>query len=62
MPDLENALTHRTISAAGETMHSTLTAEQAAYSRDSLASGIYQRLFQWVCILLFVICVVYSLT
>lgn len=46
--DLVTALTTRTIKTVGETVQTTLTAAQAAFARDSLAMGIYSRLFQWI--------------
>ncbi|XP_029956163.1 unconventional myosin-Ic [Salarias fasciatus] len=45
---LEEALTHRKLTAKGEEMISPLTFEQAVSARDALAKTVYGRTFTWL--------------
>ncbi|CAH1788197.1 unnamed protein product [Owenia fusiformis] len=46
--ELERALCHRTVAAAGEVMDKQLTVPQAEYAKDAFAKAIYERMFTWI--------------
>ncbi|GBG34030.1 Unconventional myosin-Ia [Hondaea fermentalgiana] len=46
--DLSTALTHRTVKSGTESVRTSLSAEKAAFARDSLAKSLYGRLFDHI--------------